>query len=137
MTTLISKAGATLIPSSRLISRQEMQDLRVIDLLQSLLGNRYDLCGKDLPYLKQWAEVNAGFDFTKTSPKQADMDIHAPNFNHAFLEELGENNFSRRSFFKWERIMHSHGATIEEVHLLRHGKFSRCVDVVIYPGTHE
>jgi alkyldihydroxyacetonephosphate synthase len=65
------------------------------------------------------------------------MEIHAPHINHAFLEELGENGFERRSFMKWERIMHSHGASLEEIHLLRHGTFRRCVDVVIYPGSHE
>lgn len=87
--------------------------------------------------MKKWAEENAGFDFTKIAAKQADMEIHAPHFNHAFLEELGENNFDRRSFLKWERIQHSHGATLEEIHLLRHGVFQRCVDVVIYPSSHE
>jgi len=87
--------------------------------------------------LKDWAEKNAGFDFSKVSPKQADMEIHAPNFNHAFLEELGEAGFDRRSFLKWERIMHSHGATVEEVQLLRTGTLKRCVDVVIYPDNHE
>lgn len=87
--------------------------------------------------LKKWAEDNAGIDFTKTAPKQADMEIHAPNVNHSFLEELGESNFDRRSFLKWERIMHSHGATLAEVFTLRHGSFKRCPDVVIYPGSHE
>jgi len=65
------------------------------------------------------------------------MEIHAPHFNHGFLEELKETDFERRSFMKWERIMHSHGASLEEIHLLRHGTFPRCVDVVIYPGSHE
>lgn len=83
--------------------------------------------------MRNWAESNAGFDFSKLSPKQADMEIHAPHFNHAFLEELGDKKFDRRSFLKWERIMHSHGATLAEVYTLRHGKFERCVDVVVYP----
>lgn len=33
--------------------------------------------------------------------------------------------------------MHSHGATLQEVFILRHGSFKRCVDVVIYPDSHE
>ena len=86
--------------------------------------------------LRAWAETNAGIDFTKVSPKQADMTIHVPNFNHSFLEELGDNGFDRRSFLKWERIMHSHGATLAEVYTLRHGTFKRCADVVIYPANH-
>jgi alkyldihydroxyacetonephosphate synthase len=65
------------------------------------------------------------------------MEIHPPTINHNFLEELGDKGFDRRSFYKWERIMHSHGATLAEVFTLRHGKFERCVDVVIYPESHE
>ena len=65
------------------------------------------------------------------------MEIHAPHFNHAFLEALGDSGFDRRSFFKWERIMHSHGATLAEVYTLRHGSFKRCPDVVIYPASHD
>lgn len=96
------------------------------------------MSGKELPHLKTWAEQNAGIDFTKTAPKQDDMQIHAPHFNHAFLEELGDKGvFDRRSFFKWERIMHSHGATLAEVFTLRHGTFKRCVDVVIYPDNND
>ncbi len=101
------------------------------------LGNRYDVSGKDLPNLRRWGEENAGIDFAKVAPKQKDMEIEPPKFNHSFLEELGDEGFDRRSFLKWERIMHSHGATLAEIFILRHGKFNRCVDVVIYPGSHE
>jgi len=38
---------------------------------------------------------------------------------------------------KWERIMHSHGATFQEITALRYGKFDRFVDVVVYPATTE
>ena len=40
------------------------------------------------------------------------MEIDLPILNHGFLEELSEKDFDRRSFLKWERIMHSHGATL-------------------------
>jgi hypothetical protein len=49
------------------------------------IGNRYDVSGKDLPNLRKWAEENAGIDFSKVAPKQTDMKIHEPHFNHAFL----------------------------------------------------
>jgi alkyldihydroxyacetonephosphate synthase len=66
------------------------------------------------------------------------MDINEPNVNHEFLQELEkEKCFSRRSFEKWERIMHSHGASLREVFNLRHGKFERYVDVVVYPSSTE
>jgi alkyldihydroxyacetonephosphate synthase len=66
------------------------------------------------------------------------MEITPPNINHAFLEELGTvDAFDRRSFLKWERIMHSHGSTLMEVFTLRHGKFEKFVDVVIYPDNQQ
>ena len=65
------------------------------------------------------------------------MKIFPSIFNHEFLAELGDKGFQRRSFLKWERVMHSHGATLQEVFILRHGQFKRTVDVVIYPESHE
>lgn len=65
------------------------------------------------------------------------MEVDPPVFNHEFLAELGDKAFSRRSFKKWERITCSHGATLQEVFILRHGKFPRTVDVVVYPDTHD
>lgn len=34
-----------------------------------------------------------------------------------------------------ERIFHSHGHTLQEMHALKFGKISRCVDIVAYPGS--
>ena len=46
-----------------------------------------------MPHFKQWASDFAHIDFSKRSVKQTDMEIQAPTFNHAFLEELGDNGF--------------------------------------------
>ena len=61
------------------------------------------------------------------------MSPDAPIINDAFLTGLGEN-YSRISFEDKERIMHSHGHTLQEIWLLRQGKFPRIADVVIYPA---
>lgn len=90
-----------------------------------------------MPDFKPWAMNVAHIDFSQKTPKQTDMEIHPPTINHEFLEELGESTFSRRSFLKWERIMHSHGATVQEVFILRNGTFARCVDIVVYPDSNE
>src|SRR5437763_92784 len=102
-----------------------------------VIGNRYMFSDKYMPNLKKWCEDFARIDFTMKTPKQNDMEIDPPVLNHGFLEELGDQNYSRRSFMKWERIMHSHGATLQEVFILRHGKFQRTVDVVIYPSSSD
>jgi len=43
--------------------------------------------------------------------KAADFEMTPPNLCHAFVEELGEQNLSRRTFEKVERVHHSHGQT--------------------------
>lgn len=67
------------------------------------------------------------------------MEVDPPrNINHEFLGALEKSDcFSRRSFEKWERIMHSHGASLREVFALRYGRFERYVDVVVYPSSTE
>ena len=91
--------------------------------------------GETLPEFLPWIQANIGADVNRTDPMQDDMEIDAPIINHAFLEALGEESFDRRSFLKWERIMHSHGASLKEVYSLRYGRFERYVDVVIYPDS--
>jgi hypothetical protein len=81
-------------------------------LIHLFIGNRYMFSDKYMPNLKKWCEDFARIDFTKKTPRQNDMEIDPPVLNHAFLEELGDKHYSRRSFMKWERIMHSHGATL-------------------------
>lgn len=102
-------------------------------------GTKYEMCGKYMPNFKTWVENFIHLDFTKPSPPQADMEVDAPNINDAFVEELGTSKhaFSRRSFGKWERAMNSHGQTLHEIWELRTGKIPKCVDMVIYPGTHD
>jgi hypothetical protein len=90
-----------------------------------------------MPHFKKWAEEFAHIDFSRKSTKQADMKVHPSTFNHEFLAELGDKAFSRRSFRKWERITCSHGATLQEVFILRHGEFPRVVDCVLYPDSNE
>jgi len=67
------------------------------------------------------------------------MHVEPPqNVNHGFLRALEkENCFNRRSFEKFERIMHSHGASLREVFNLKFSRFEKYVDVVVYPSTTE
>ena len=71
-------------------------------------------------------------------PTNEEQKVAPPIINHDFLEELGENAFSRRSFDKWERVMHAHGEGVIEGYLLRYGgEFPRTPDVIIFPESHE
>ena len=33
------------------------------------IGNKYEICGKDLPYLDAWAKEQAGLDIVFKAPK--------------------------------------------------------------------
>lgn len=64
----------------------------------------------------------AGIDMTKVTTPLKFMTPDPSIINDAFLEGLGDN-YSRISFEPKERIMHSHGHTLQEIWLLRNGKF--------------
>jgi len=76
-------------------------------------------------------------DLNKESTYQENMECDPPIVNHDFIEELGTKESSRRSFMTWERVAHSHGATYQEVYALANGKFEKCVDMIVYPGSSE
>lgn len=100
-------------------------------------GSRYMFGGQYLPKFGEYVKNALAIDLNFTDPAQEDMDITPPNLNHEFIKELGEQSFSRRSFMKWERIMHSHGACLQEIWQLRFTKFDKFVDMVVYPNSNE
>jgi len=94
--------------------------------------------GQILPKFKDYIMDHLHLSLEDEDPAQEDMnDIAPPMINHAFLAELGDQKFSRRSFMKWERIMHSHGACLQEVWQLRFSKIEKVCDCVIYPNSTE
>ena len=100
-------------------------------------GHRYPYSEKWMPHLKALTDETTGMDPDAKLTLNADPQVAAPILNHAFFKEIGERGFTRRSFEKWERYMHSHGESLEETFTLRYGNFKRVVDVVVYPDSHE
>jgi len=87
-----------------------------------LTGSRYTFSGKMMPQFKEWATEVAGIDMSKVTLPSKLMTVPAPIINDDFLIGL-EENYSRISFEDKERIMHSHGHTLQEIWLLRTGAF--------------
>lgn len=75
------------------------------------MGNRYMYGGMILPGFLPFLRSSLSVDVSKTEEKAAEFEVYPPQINHAFVEELGEELFSRRSFGKDERVHHSHGQT--------------------------
>lgn len=90
-----------------------------------------------MPKFGEYVIRELHLDFSKSDPAQSDMEVAPPVLNHAFLEELGTEKLSRRSFMKWERIMHSHGACLQELWQLRSGRIPKVCDAVVYPNSHD
>jgi hypothetical protein len=71
--------------------------------------------GEVLPAFAPWVEENCGLKIGTPDLAQTEdsMTISPPIINSEFLSSV--KNFSRLSFAKWERIMHSRGETNMEV----------------------
>jgi alkyldihydroxyacetonephosphate synthase len=105
-----------------------------------MTGERYALCGHELPYLLDWMREVLGVDFPA-------HDVHAsiyppqvpePRRSAAFLDAacriLGAGAMSDAPA---ERLRHGHGHTQEEIYALRHGGFPRVPDLVVWPKNAE
>ena len=111
----------------------EVKDKKAI----KIKGNRYMFGGQILPKFADYIMEHLHISLEHTDPVQGDMEVQPSNLNHEFIAELGDKEFSRRSFMKWERIMHSHGACLQEVWQLRYTKIPKVTDMVLYPNSTE
>ncbi len=67
-----------------------------------------------MPGFKDWVQEIAGIDMNIRSPPKKLFTPEPSIINDEFLTAIGDN-FSRISFDDKERIMHSHGHTLQEV----------------------
>lgn len=102
-----------------------------------ITGTRYSFSGSVLKGLYNFAQLEVHFNLDKPPiVPQPSMTVDPPYVNEDFLASI-EGYYSRLSFDDGERILHSHGHTLREVYLLKHGKFERFVDCVVFPDCHE
>ena len=93
------------------------------------------LSGQKLPKFRSWAEDILGLDLNVQTPAQKEIKADPPNLNQAFLDELN-GKVAEISIDDKQRIFHSHGHSLQELFMLRHGKLERVVDVVIFIDSH-
>jgi len=107
----------------------------------SLSGDRYLYSGKRFPNLYPFIQKYGVDKDIATPAKNIEakfFDSSKSTINESFLESLrGAVPNLRLSVDPKERVMASHGHTVQEIWALRFGKFSRIVDAVIYPESHE
>ena len=91
--------------------------------------------GQKLPKFRMWAEQVLGLDVNVQTPSQKEMEVDPPNLNQSFLDEL-DGKVAEVTIDKKQRILHSHGHTLQELFMIRHGKLEKVIDAVIFISSH-
>ncbi len=105
-----------------------------------LTGQRYELCGSELPNLLPWIRRTVGIDVASQDFRASNYppSIPAPSCDLKFLDEvhnlLGKSDVSQDPEV---RLRHGHGHTQEEIYAIRYGRLPRVPDIVLYPRTED
>ncbi len=97
-----------------------------------LIGSRYEMSGKRLPYLLNWANGVLGTDLVLQPEFQSQglTPINAAREMGSFIQALGSIAWSQD---ETARRRHGHGHALEEVYAIRHGRLLRVPDMIVYP----
>jgi len=107
------------------------------DNICEVTGDRYKISGHKLPLLKDWFIGMMGASIDRKSLSQPEMKAdQIPNVisNESFFLDLKETNISF-SDDPQDRLLRAHGHTMDELFMLRYGKFERIPDLVVWPTT--
>ena len=106
-----------------------------------MVGNRYELCGSDMPdfipYVEEMLDIT--IDPNDRLSEIENKPIREPNINEKFVEQV-KSTFpeDRYTFSEDDRLIHSHGQTTsEEVYKILYSEISRNVDMVFYLESEE
>ena len=104
-------------------------------------GDRYELCGADLPDLIPYIEEMLGIiiDPNDTLPEVENKPVRDAQINEPFMNEV-KSTFpeDRYSLNDEDRLIHSHGQTTsEEVYKVLYSEVKRNIDLVIYIESEE
>lgn len=106
----------------------------------TILGNRYELSGKELVRLLPWIKETLEIDLDVTEVHRSDYPtkIPAPLESPEFLNDISSFlNDSQIDFDGENRLRHGHGHTQEEMFAIKHKELGRIPDVVIWPEMEE
>lgn len=105
-----------------------------------LTGNRYEICGAQMPDFMPFVEDSLGVSVDTTElVEPVPAPVSPPRKNDAFCDAV-QRAFAPERFSVDDsvRAVHSHGqATADEVHLALYGRLPRVVDMVFFCTTEE
>jgi alkyldihydroxyacetonephosphate synthase len=101
-------------------------------------GSRYALCGEPLPHLLPWVEqtMQVKLDPALAQPSAYPPAVDSPLLCAGFVAAIEEFlPADQRSVDPLVRLRHGHGHTQAEMHAIKHGRFGRVPDMVVYPDS--
>ncbi len=104
----------------------------------TLTGNRYALCGVELPDLLPWVEGVMGVALPRAAVRASHFPppVSAPRPCAGFMRDaISALGAAHVSLDDLVRLRHGHGQTLEEMYRLKHGALARVPDVVCFPAT--
>jgi alkyldihydroxyacetonephosphate synthase len=107
------------------------------DSVCEVTGDRYKISGHKLPLLRDWFISVIGASLDRRSLAQTEMNIdQIPKaiINDEFMRALKQNSAISFSDDPHDRLFRAHGHTMDELFMLRYGKFERVPDLVVWPG---
>ncbi|RNA36909.1 alkyldihydroxyacetonephosphate peroxisomal isoform X1 [Brachionus plicatilis] len=102
-------------------------------------GDRYKISGQKLPLLKDWFIGVIGASMERKSLAQPELSadqLPKAIINEQFLISLKKTSISY-SEDAHDRLFRAHGHTMDELFILRYGKFERIPDIVVWPESQE
>ena len=106
----------------------------------TILGDRYELSGKELVRLLPWIRETLNIDLDAKDIHQSSYPPLIPESLPAieFMAEIGDFLSEAQCSFEAEnRLRHGHGHTQEEMFAIKHNQLGRIPDVVLYPEMEE
>jgi len=106
----------------------------------SMTGNRYELCGIDMPdfipYVEEMLDIT--IDPSDVLSEVKDKPAKEPKINIAFFDEV-KSKFpeNRYTIDNEERLIHSQGQTTDEVYKAIYSKINKISDMVFYIESEE
>ncbi|XP_017868795.1 PREDICTED: alkyldihydroxyacetonephosphate synthase [Drosophila arizonae] len=101
-------------------------------------GDKYPLSGCELPSFTNWvkSKFNLDLDAKRTYPQLPET-YPKPVQNAPFLNELRGCTKVEHSLEGVDRLVRSHGQTLNDIYSLWHNKFERIPDLVVWPRCHD
>lgn len=109
------------------------------DNIVEVKGDRYKISGHRLPLLADWFKGIIGAEPDRKSLPQPEMTVdQLPKaiVNENFMRDFTPSKIAY-SDDPQDRLFRAHGHTMDELFILRYGKFERIPDVVVWPANQE